>query len=164
MKILDMTVINNSEVIELQGEFKTTIGKILESLFGFIAVENINEIRLFGSCVENKTKIEKGERYFFGIFQYPDRTIKVLPNDIDILVITKTGKRPIKANLKCNGYVLGYEESWGYGYSYWKNGYSYDKVHVLVVSQKEWNKNLKANDPTTISITNNCRILFKKEQ
>lgn len=152
----------NEEKIVIESG-STSIGEIIKAVSIFINMENVKEIRLFGSCIQPpKEKIIDGDCGFFGLFSTPSKKINIYPKDIDVLILTKTIKTPFKCNLRVEGKYIDYGESMGYGYSYMTNGVIKDKVHALVVPQIEWDRNIDSNDPTTISINNNCRTIYKE--
>ena len=163
MKINDLSILESKEVIQTSDNFKTTVGNIIKAVLDFTTLENIEEIRLFGSCLNPpKEKLVLGKSHFFGLFNDPNWIQYTYPTDIDILILTQASTMARKIPVKCMGEVVKYsDQSCGYGFELWGHGSRSDKLHFLVVSKSEWLSNLDKRDPTTIEIESKSRILYR---
>lgn len=147
--------------IILQNEIKTSWTEVKRALFSELCLEDVVEVRAFGSCVKPlKKETIKGKKVdnFFSFLSYTesDKEINIYPKDIDILVIVKT--KPNKSNLELPlmANYPGYEDAgFGYGFTYEAKGYRKGLLHITVVSKNHWNKALKSKDHDTVEINNN---------
>jgi len=139
--------------IKLHGEVKTTWKKVREAILSFMPLEDIVEMKAFGSAVRAiPTKTRKGESRFFGMFREPDETYKVYPKDIDVLLILK-GK-PEKAHIapQVHTEFLEYHESCGYGFTCPSSGFRSGILHVTMMSKAYWDQALENKDPDALRI------------
>ncbi len=123
--------------------------RILETM----AVEDIDELRAFGSCCGDKRHIQHNAKpYFFGLLRTHEWKEEILPRDVDILVITKNKPAFSHFRPKVKAEWSRMEHSCGYAFSVPSSGYRDDFVHVTMVSRAYWEQALKAGDPDVVRI------------
>lgn len=122
--------------IKLSKNRKTTWEKIKSAILSEMSLEDIVEMRAFGSCIKPlKTRVIEGKEHsFFGLFRSKEPNIveNIYPNDVDILVLTK--EKPT-------------------------SGWRKDVLHVTIVSKEYWDKALKEGDLETVEINKNSVML-----
>lgn len=155
-----MDAFKDTEEIILDG-FKTTIGELMYSLIEKVPLENIEEVRIFGSYLTRKTRIEiRREGWFFQ--KEIKYETKILPEDIDILIIVKSVEGIVRLKPPITGRVLEFGDVCGYGYSFWASGIKSGPVHLIVVSRDHYQKAISQGDEIALSMEGKNRIIYTK--
>ncbi len=139
--------------IILSDNRRTTWEEVKRAILSKIPLEEIVEIRAFGSSVRELQKtIQKGSTHFFGMFQEPDVVKTIYPQDIDVLVLTLNKPSVGQMRVKVHAEYEKFGESCGYGFSYPASGYREDMLHVTMISKEYWEKAIAEGDPDAVRI------------
>lgn len=152
-------LVNNEEVIyEDEDECYTiSIGNIIERITEIIPKEDIELIGLFGSANEPPKYETREERSFFGLIS-DDVKVKIPPDDIDLLILTKKVIKEGIAKTFSYGKEARYDGFYGYDFV---DIEVKDILHLQITTKKKFESFVKKGDEQAVKINNSMRIIYK---
>lgn len=163
-----MIPITSEETVKLEGGYEISWKNIYHSIFTLYNIEQIQQIRLFGSCLDGKRivteKYEKKVGFWRPRRVIVSREVYKYPHDIDLLILLKTPVTQSKHDkyyLSVLGFYPKYEEACGYGMTFLKEGFIVNKLHLIVCSYGYFKKAEELREESIKDIFDRNKIIFE---